>query len=73
MSDATQQPQPEAAKTSDPVEELKARLAPQLEQAQEQLAQVNEGVKAFIKKNPGTTLLAAAAVGFLVGRWASRR
>jgi ElaB/YqjD/DUF883 family membrane-anchored ribosome-binding protein len=72
MSDAQQQPQPEAARP-DPVEDLKARLAPQLEQAQEQLAEVNEKVKDFIKKNPGTTLLAAAAVGFLIGKWASRR
>ncbi|MFZ5443704.1 MAG: hypothetical protein ACOZQL_27095 [Myxococcota bacterium] len=73
MSDATQQPQQPGAKAPDPLEELQARLAPQLEQAQEQLAEVNEKVKTFIRKNPGTTLLAAAAVGFLIGKWASRR
>ena len=52
---------------------LQERLAPQLEQAAEQLAEVNERVKSFITKNPGTVLLGAAAVGFLIGRWAARR
>jgi ElaB/YqjD/DUF883 family membrane-anchored ribosome-binding protein len=79
MSDATQ-PQPESPKVppqaeeeSDPLRDLQERLAPQLEQAQAQLMEVNERVKDFIKKNPGSTLLGAAAIGFLVGKWASRR
>ncbi len=62
-------PEPEA----DPMEELKARLAPQLEEMQERLVSANEQVKTFIRKNPGTTLLGAAALGFLIGKWASRR
>ena len=53
--------------------DLQDRLGPQLEQAQAQLMEVNEHVKDFIKKNPGSTLLGAAAIGFLVGKWASRR
>ena len=77
MSNAPQ-PQPEPAKAqpqadSDPLKDLHERLGPQLEQAQAQLMEVNERVKTFIKKNPGTTLLGAAAVGFLIGKWASRR
>ena len=79
MNDATQ-PQPEPPKAapqaeegSDPLRDLQERLGPQLEQAQAQLMEVNERVKDFIKKNPGSTLLGAAAIGFLVGKWASRR
>jgi ElaB/YqjD/DUF883 family membrane-anchored ribosome-binding protein len=73
MTDATQPPEAATPAEPNPLEELQARLAPQLEQAQEQLTEVNEKVKAFIKKNPGTTLLGAAALGFLIGKWASRR
>ena len=79
MSEATQSqsntprppvpPEPE----SDAFRDLQERLGPQFEQAQAQLQQVNERVKDFIKKNPGSTLLGAAAIGFLVGKWASRR
>ena len=35
--------------------------------------EVNERVKDFVRKNPGSTMLGALAVGFLVGKWASRR
>ena len=73
MSDATQ-PQPEPKQPEvDPMHAFQERLGPQLEQAQAQLTEVNERVKDFIRKNPGSTLLGAAALGFLVGRWASRR
>lgn len=78
MSDATQ-PQPEPPQPppqeveSDPLRDLQERLGPQLEHAQAQLLELNEKVKDFIKKNPGSTLLGAAAIGFLVGKWASRR
>lgn len=56
-----------------PLEDLHERLAPKLEEAQQQLAQMNEKVKKFVRENPGTCLLGAAALGFLVGKWASRR
>ncbi len=74
MSEEAQQP-PEQVEPEqvDPLEDLKARLAPQLEEVQERLASAGEQVKDFIKKNPGTTLLGAAALGFLIGKWASRR
>ncbi len=54
-------------------DEVAERLAPQIEEAQAQLLALNERVKGFIKENPGTTLLGAAALGFLLGRLASRR
>lgn len=53
--------------------DLQERLGPQFEQAQAQLMEVNERVKDFIRRNPGSVLLGAAAIGFLVGKWASRR
>lgn len=77
MANATApQPQQEAPRSSPPqptLQDLQERLGPQLQQAQEQLMAANERVKDFIRKNPGTTLLGAAAVGFLIGKWASRR
>lgn len=66
-------PKPPPQADADPLRDLHERLGPQFEQAQAQLQQVNERVKDFIKKNPGSTLLGAAVVGFLVGKWAARR
>ncbi len=68
-----QQSQTQHEPAADPLRDLTERLGPQFEQATAQLQQVNERVKDFIKKNPGSTLLGAAAIGFLVGKWASRR
>lgn len=62
-----------AAAEAQPLEDLHERLAPKLQEAQQQLEAANEKVKKFIRENPGTCLLGAAAVGFLIGRWASRR
>jgi len=56
-----------------PMADVAERLAPKLEEAQEQLLALNERIKGFIKENPGTTLLGAAALGFVIGRLASRR
>jgi len=63
-------PRAEPPKAASDVQE---RLGPKLAQAEERLLEVNEQVKSFIRKNPGTCLLGAAALGFLVGRWAARR
>ena len=75
MSEAPATPPADKAEAPepDPLAELQERLAPQIEEATAQLNQVNERVKNFIKENPGTTLLGAAALGFLIGKWASRR
>lgn len=71
MNDATQQAnrQPQ----NDPLRDLTERFGPQIEDVQERMVEANETVKTFIRKNPGTTLLGAAALGFLIGKWASRR
>jgi ElaB/YqjD/DUF883 family membrane-anchored ribosome-binding protein len=54
-------------------EELQQRLGPQLEQAKQNLSELNLRVSTFIRHNPGTCLLGALAIGFVVGRIASRR
>lgn len=68
-----QVPPPNGSAADDPLKGVQERLAPKLEEAQAQLQALNERVKGFIRENPGTSLLGAAAVGFLLGRWASRR
>lgn len=57
----------------DRARELQARVGPQLEEARRNLEDLNQRVTGFIRANPGTVLLGAVAVGFLVGRLASRR
>lgn len=73
MGTETDKAPPAAPELPEGLKELQERFAPQLEQAFEQATQVNEQVKTFIRKNPGTVLIGAAALGFLVGRWAARR
>lgn len=53
--------------------ELEQALAPQLEGVKARLAALNDEVKSFVRANPGTSLLGAVAVGFVVGKLASRR
>jgi hypothetical protein len=62
-----------ASSDVDPLESLHDRFAPQLEAVSEHLLDANERAKAFIRENPGTALLGAAALGFVIGKWASRR
>lgn len=57
----------------DTVRDLEERFAPRIEAAKEQLNLVNVRVKGFIRQNPGTTLLCAVGVGYLIGRLASRK
>jgi len=52
--------------------EVAARLSPPLEHARESLSDLNSRLTRFIKDQPGTCLLAAMALGFVVGRVASR-
>ena len=61
------EPQDEAVKA------FQERLGPKLKDAEAQLMNVNEKVKSFIRENPGTCLLGALAVGFVVGKLASRK
>ena len=65
--------EPEVGGEDDPMKAFQDRLGPKLKDAEAQLKSVNEKVKAFIVENPGTCLLGALAVGFVVGRLASRK
>lgn len=78
MPETSAQPPPSAPRAAppaedDPMADLQDRFGPQIEAAQAQLMEVNERVKDFVRKNPGSTMLGALAIGFLVGKWASRR
>lgn len=62
----------EAPYLGDAVRDLEDRFAPKIEEAKEQLSLANTRVKGFIRENPGTTLLCAVGIGYLIGRLASR-
>lgn len=57
----------------DKAREMQARLAPQLEEARQNLSDLNVRLQSFIRERPGTCLVGAVAIGFLVGKIASRR
>lgn len=57
----------------DRARELQERIVPQFEEARRNLVDMNTRVVSFIRANPGTCLLGAIAVGFLIGKIASRR
>jgi len=57
----------------DRARELADRVVPQLDEARRNLADFNTRAVTFIKANPGTCLVGAVALGFLIGRLASRR
>ena len=54
------------------LKEQQARLEEGLEEASEELSDLNERVIDIIKRRPGTCLLIALAAGFVIGRIASR-
>jgi hypothetical protein len=57
----------------DRAREIQSRVVPQLDEARRNLVDMNNRVVGFIRANPGTCLLGAVAVGFLIGKLASRR
>ena len=57
----------------DKARQLQENMLPQLEDARRNLEDMNTRVAGFIRANPGTCLLGAVAVGFIIGRIASRR
>jgi len=63
-------------KTAEQIEEavsdVGARLKPKIEEAKRQLGSWNETAIDYIKQNPGRCLLAALALGFVVGKIARR-
>jgi len=56
----------------DKARDLQARVVPQIEEAAQNLTELNTRVVGFIRANPGTCLIGAVAVGFLIGKLASR-
>jgi ElaB/YqjD/DUF883 family membrane-anchored ribosome-binding protein len=63
----------ETQRFEDRARELEAQFGPQLEQARQNLTDLNRRVTNFVRENPGTCLLGALAFGFVVGKLASRR
>jgi hypothetical protein len=64
----------ESAHTSvqDKVQDVASRLGPNVDDARESLGELNRRVATFIREQPGTCLLGALALGFIIGRIASR-
>jgi ElaB/YqjD/DUF883 family membrane-anchored ribosome-binding protein len=52
--------------------EIGERVRPQIEDAKRRLSSLNDKVIDFIKENPGTCLVGAVALGFLIGKIARR-
>ena len=56
----------------DRAREMQQRIAPQLDEARQNLMDFNERAVRFIKERPGTALIGALAFGFVVGKIVSR-
>lgn len=69
----TEAEQGEAPEAGGTMRDLEERFAPKIEEAKQQLSAFNEKAKGFIREHPGTSLLAAAGLGYLIGKLASRR
>jgi len=57
----------------DRAREIQERIVPQIEEARRNLVDLNTRTISFIRANPGTCLIGAVAMGFLIGKLASRR
>ena len=53
-------------------QEVQERLQPQIDEARRSLSDLNTRIIHFIRERPGACLLGAFAVGFMIGRIASR-
>lgn len=62
--------------TEHPAEQMlhsvEERVMPQLEMARERLEDLNTQIVTFVRERPGTCLVGALAVGFVVGKLAAR-
>jgi hypothetical protein len=56
----------------DTARELGERVRPQIEEAKRRLSEINGQVTSYIKANPGKCVLGALALGYIVGKIASR-
>jgi ElaB/YqjD/DUF883 family membrane-anchored ribosome-binding protein len=57
----------------DTARELGERVRPQIENAKRRLSSLNDSATDYIKENPGKCLVGALAIGYLIGKIASRR
>jgi len=55
------------------VNDLGDRVRPKIEEAKQKLSRVNGRITSFIQEHPGTCLLGAIALGYLVSRVARRQ
>jgi ElaB/YqjD/DUF883 family membrane-anchored ribosome-binding protein len=53
--------------------EIQDRMMPQIDQARATLADWNTRAQTFIRERPGTALIGALAIGYVVGKIVSRR
>ena len=56
----------------DPVPSPENRLEASVHEASQNLARLNERALAFARENPGTCVIGAVALGFVVGKIAAR-
>jgi ElaB/YqjD/DUF883 family membrane-anchored ribosome-binding protein len=56
----------------DTARQIEERVRPQIEQAKRRLSELNGQATTYIKANPGKCLLGALAVGYIIGKIASR-
>ena len=54
------------------VDELASQIVPRLQEASEHLTRLNERALDVIRARPGTCLLVAVGLGFVVGKLAAR-
>jgi ElaB/YqjD/DUF883 family membrane-anchored ribosome-binding protein len=60
-------------KIEETAREIGARVRPQIDEAKRRLSTMNDSAIGYIKENPGKCLVGAVAIGFLIGKIASRR
>jgi ElaB/YqjD/DUF883 family membrane-anchored ribosome-binding protein len=60
-------------KIEETARELGARVRPQIDEARRKISSLSDSATTYIKANPGKCLVGAIAVGFLIGKIASRR
>lgn len=60
-------------KIEETAREIGARVRPQIEDAKRKFSSFNDSATAYIKENPGKCLVGAIAIGYLIGKLASRR
>jgi len=53
-------------------QDVQERIQPQIDEARRSLSDLNTRITDFIRERPGACLLGALAVGFVIGRIASR-